>query len=189
MPKPHYRLTDKPPTYYYMRKNRAIICQTLRAASTSMLKTLTGLPRVSPEKAIELREQGVDSIMWLRDPLERWAGAAHLFMRNRGWILEQFHRQSLLEINNHWHPQTHVHTNRAGILVPNIVYPFEVLNETWPLHARGFLLGTWNVTKQRKRWPELAKELSFMQIKALECYYARDIELREKVCADYNIAT
>ncbi len=179
---PHYRLTDKPPTYYYIRKNRAIICQTLRAASTSMLKTLTGLPRVSPEKAIELRDQGVDSVMWLRDPLERWAGAADLFMRNRGWDINRFLDQSLVEVNNHWFPQTSIHTTRAGIFVPTIVYPFEDLNETWPNHGKGHSLGTWNVTKQRKRWPELKEQLTQGQTEKLCAFYIDDIELRAKIC-------
>lgn len=177
-----FRLTDKPPSYYFVNKE-SIICTNLRAASTSMLKALNHRPRVTPERAIELREQGVEAVTWLRDPLERWACAFAIFGPNRGWSLSQFVEATFEQYNRHWVPQTTVHSE-CGIFVPTVVIPFEKLNETWHIYARGFSLMHTKKGGSRKRWPDLKKELSDEQIQRLMEYYDEDLALRAELNYD-----
>ena len=175
--KPHYKLKAIWPTaYYHLVDKRAIICVTPRAASTSMMTVLEHKPRVTQEDAIKMQDH-TDVVLWLRDPLERWASAADLFMRNKGWDLSQFAERTLEEDNVHWMPQIKLHSTAAGILVPNKIYPFEFLNDTWSEHCDDPLPRI-NVTKSRKKWDKLMLGLSDDELGDILDYYDEDFMYR-----------
>lgn len=118
-----------------------------KCGCTSMRAVL----RVKPvdSEAIILRDD-LTKIAWIRDPVERLISGYSFFKaHHENGCKTNVDREATnswnewvdhtLSINNpHWNPQTDI-VSLDGRFLPDIVYRFEELAETWGVHFRGLL--------------------------------------------------
>ena len=146
------------------------VCLVPRAASQAMRHAMRQDPKLLPDVP-----EGNTRIMWIREPFDRLATALTLFTTNDKRDLSTI-VDSILEghWNIHWIPQTTLH--------PNVdrYYPFETLNETWPLEFPDIPLDRRNRSHKPERgrprvpWEQLKTQLTQEQIDGLTAYYAED---------------
>ena len=161
----------------YWLANNMVICTTPRVASTSMCFALDSershndSKSISTDRAIELKEEGLDVILWHRDPLERLASSYHLFGRKSP---EEFVDQVLSNVNIHWTPQIDIHTY-DGVFLPTVTYKFEDLKETWNKELPDYSMYDFRRTPDRIKWPELSTLISSDKLILIEKKFEADI--------------
>ncbi len=172
----HKEIGSKPVSYYYLKDKNLIIGTTMRAASSSMHTVLEKRSTITQKRVMQLREQGMPVVIWLRQPYARLASAYSLFKKNRS-INEFIHHVTHVR-NTHWLPQTTVHSYNNQFL-PTKVIPFSKLNDTWeeligvPLpHLK---------ESNRDMWGKLLEDVSTDSLCLLQVYYRSDLDLYRKI--------
>lgn len=186
--------------YYAVRDLKKVICTTQRAGSTSMIEAMApaGLNSqselIDAAMALNLRKGGWPVLLWLRDPMTRFASAYAIFGAGRIPISREIatlkHRTPVLFADTvfalddaHWAPTTRLHTY-MGVFLPTKIYPFYDLAETWAEEMPGYRLALLNRTK-RKSWNELAGELNANYINMLTKHYEEDLKMLDW-CNEYG---
>lgn len=186
--------------HYAVDNLRKVVCTTQRAGSTSMIEAMAPAHAKSKVRLIDvaevlkLRELGWPVLLWLRDPLERFASAYAIFGAGRIPLARElatlkyrtpklFADMVFLYDDAHWAPVSRLHSNRDEFL-PTRVYPFYDLAETWAKEMPGCRLALLNETS-RKSWDELAQELDANYVTALTKHYEEDLKMLDW-CNEYG---
>ncbi len=172
----HKEIGSKPVSYYYLRDKNLIIGTTMRAASSSMHSILEKRSTITQKRVLQLREQGMPVVIWLRQPYIRLASVYHLFKKNR--TINEFIHHAVHVRNTHWIPQTTLHSYNDQFL-PNRVIPFSTLNETW-LEMVGIPLPH-KKESNRETWKDLLEHTSTDSLLLLQNYYRDDLNLYRKI--------
>lgn len=187
--------------YYEVGSLRKVICTTQRAGSTSMTEAMRPAypdsenSLITAREALTRRKQGWPVLLWLRDPLERFASAYAIFgagripsARNAAQpkyrTPQLFAELVFTQDDAHWAPMTRLHTI-DGIFLPTRVYPFYNLAETWAEEMPGHKLRLLNCTK-RKSWSDLVGEMSIESTGALIKHYEEDRNMLDR-CNEYGL--
>ena len=188
------------PKYYQVNDLRKVVCTTQRAASTSMIEAMgpaqqeSQVNLVSAAEVLKLRKADWPVLLWLRDPLERFASAYAIFgagriplardvatMKNRTPAI--FADEVFKHDDAHWAPMTRLHAFGDQFL-PTRVYPFYDLAETWAEEMPGYRLALLNETK-RKSWNELTEEMNPNYVAMLCEHYLEDRKMLDW-CNEYG---
>lgn len=186
--------------YYAVDNLRKVVCTTQRAASTSMTKAMRPAHSDSQTRlidwaeALKLRGMGWPVLLWLRDPLERFASAYAIFGAGRIPLARivttykyctphLFADYALMHDDAHWAPISRLYS-RNGIFLPTRVYPFYDLAETWAEEMPGYGLPRMNSTK-RKSWSQLSEEMNANYITTLYRHYEEDLKMLDW-CNEYG---
>lgn len=168
--------------YYVARKLRKVICTTQRAASASMVESLgpatpaNKVDKISPTQVKSLQSRGYDVLLWVREPLDRFACAYEVFGRGFNFSVRRFIDHALETYNPHWSPQIELHTH-GKIFLPTRVYPFGNLTATWEREVPGYPLIHIGANPNRWKWYELKSRLPSSYWARLLEYYEDDIVL------------
>lgn len=152
--------------YYRVEKPHIVVCVTHRAASASMTEALRPASgrssMITQNAALRYKNEGARVLMWIRDPLDRIACAYPIFSRHleAGGNVDGFAEMILSQTNPHWSPQTSLHRVARHGLLPTHVYPFESLNESWPMELGKFPLEHWGAQPGRDTWKEIEDAMS-----------------------------
>lgn len=138
--------------YIWDQKNRMITGYSLKAGSTTIMKSL-GVPRahIGQFEALKHAERGLKVRLFVRHPLDRLVSAwkffttvgtsyikaildrdpkAHNRLMARDCGFEEWADIALKWYNPHWYPQTEYHTTKEGLFVPTDVYELSYLSKT-----------------------------------------------------------
>lgn len=182
------------PKYYAVEDLRKVICTTQRAGSTSMIEAMQPRPgypesavrQVEQREVLKLRAEGWLVLMWIRDPLHRFASAYSIFGKGRIPVSREINRkkyqnpgeflQVVRELTDaHWAPMTRLHMHK-GVFLPTKVYAFDDLKETWGSEMPGYYLRHINPSK-RQAYDRLAMQMSRHEIEALRKHYSEDTKM------------
>jgi len=181
--------------YFLVRKLQKIVCTSQRAASASMVESLrpaypeSEVDRITQAEVLQYRGRGVPVLLWIRDPLERFACAFHIFgKRIARDVVHKNHRNRdaiaiehmLNNFNPHWWPQVAMHTLntvQTELFLPTTIYAFEDLADTWPDELPGYPLLWIGRNEKRQSWEELAVTLTQEQRRKLLDFYREDINM------------
>jgi len=186
--------------YYEVPGSRAVVCTTQRAGSTSMVEALKPAhpdndnALITAAEAFARRKDGWRLLMWLRDPLDRFASAFAIFGAGRiplgrelttlRYATPAVFADAVFQYDDaHWAPATRLHMFQ-GEFLPSIVYPFYNLAETWAEEFPAFPLPYRNETT-RKSWNELTKELNANYVTLICKHYEEDLKMLEW-CNEYG---
>jgi hypothetical protein len=182
------------PRYYAVHNLRKIVCTTQRAGSTSMVEALgpaqadSKVEKIEATRVMTYRKEGWPVLMWLRDPLERFASAYAIFGAGRiplardiatmKYRTPHLFADAVFQYPDaHWHPMTKLH-RYGDTFLPTRIHPFYNLAETWAEEFPDHPLALLNETK-RKSWNELARELNANYITLLCKHYEEDLQMLE----------
>jgi hypothetical protein len=189
------------PKYYEVGNLRKVVCTTQRAGSTSMIEAMrpaypdSTVMRITDREALTRRKQGWPVLLWMRNPLERFASAYAIFgagripsARNAAQpkyrTPQLFAELVFTQDDAHWAPMTRLHTV-GGIFLPTRVYPFYNLAETWAKEMPGYGLALLNRT-ERKSWDDLVGEMSVKCTGALIKHYEEDTKMLDW-CEEFGL--
>lgn len=173
----------------YVHAPGGILAYSLKVASTYIRAHFNS--SMGQAEALAARKAGTDVHLIVRHPLDRlvsgwafWTKKANSHMSDlykenptdhdilfKESTLEEWFDASTRHYNDHWEPQARYHS-RDGELVPNIL---------WPLESLSFMPATnpdLHNKSPRESTEHYFKDKGFR--KAVEDYYAADIELYEK---------
>lgn len=159
-----------------MKLDGTTVCCIPRCGSQSMRAALFGAGA-----AMDWDEDPPNrTVMWIRHPFDRFATIAMMFKDAFGGYQELADAILAGAQNVHWLPQTMIHD------IPHaVVYPFETINETWPIEFPDAPLPHRNATHQpqagriRLAWDEIEPLLKPETVEGLREYYAKDFEVYE----------
>lgn len=186
----------------YLWGTSGICAYSLKCASTFIHKHITGQKGrrggIGQAEAVAAREYGTDVHLIVRHPLDRlvsnyvfWTKRANSCIRSildadmtdhkkimgesefKNITIEDWTAAAHRHYNAHWYGQTDYHTTPEGILVPNILWPFEAL-KLMPATADDIKNKS---PRTKPSWEDYFTE-GFRR--EMEDYYAKDVELYEK---------
>jgi hypothetical protein len=164
------------PRYYAVNDLKKVVCSTQRAGSNSIAEALrpayndSQAQEITKAEAFARRSEGWPVLLWLRDPLEKFASAYRIFGRNLGSTVEKFASYAMEHDDAHWAPQTQMH-RRGGMFLPTKVMPFSDIAATWAEELPGYTLEHKN--KSAKKAVQLPADL----IARLRTHFKGDIDM------------
>ena len=163
-----------PSTYYYVKECDTVVGCTTKVASTAIGQAMANRPTISRADVMKRRRMTKDDvrvILFIREPFDRFASAYRKFCRGR--TPSEFFKFTEQNENRHWQSQVWQHSE-AGILIPNIVIPFENMGEMWPVFLPNIKLPVVNASKNKRSWGDIREELSPYEVGTLISRYKED---------------
>lgn len=167
--------------YYFAPGHNKIICTTQRTASVSMVEALkpawdSANPQpITPADVLHYRNRRKTKVLlWIRYPFERLASAFTIFGRKS--TFEKFIGRVLTETNPHWSPIVNLHTYH-DIFLPNHIYTFEGLEDTWTKELPDYPLDYWNRSEPYLPWGEISSGMDHGLLKQLHEHFRYDFDL------------
>ena len=164
-------MAEQPSSYYHIKERKLIIGTTTKVASTSMSQIIGLRPTLSRARVLKMRKYTA-VVIWIRNPYARLVSAYHQLGKRKNF--SRFVDYAIQTKNRHWQSQIEYHSYK-GILLPNIVTPFSLIEHTWPAFMPGTELPHLKKSKG-KSWDELKIELRTTQLYTLRSMYDSDIQ-------------
>ena len=166
---------------YWKVNNAKFLATTQRVASAAMAEALgpaRGQPvqRCTRRDAARLLQTQPDYpvVIWIREPFDRLACAYHIWNQTKtGMTPEEFAKWAMGSNDPHLAPQARLHAP-AGVFLPNRIYAFEQLAETWPIEFGKFPLSHIGHQTERMSTAEFIRQLGDEVKSDLEDHYLDD---------------